>query len=228
MSCQVALTRISTNAKTGPIPVSTVEASTCPPTCEQFDTCYAKFGPLKIHWDKVNSGQRGISWESFCEKISRLPKNQLWRHAQAGDLPGNGKTIDHDALLQLVEANHGRRGFTYTHYPLGGMHNLLCVEEATRRGFTVNVSCDSLATADKMSDITDVPLVVVLPSTTTAHYLRTPAGRKVVVCPATYRDDMQCINCGICADASPDRAVIGFPAHGTKKRVIDIKLSKEN
>jgi hypothetical protein len=49
----------------------------------------------------------------------------------------------------------------------------------------------------------------------------------VVVCPATYRDDINCMRCGICQVASPNRAVIGFPAHGVKKRVIDIKLMKE-
>jgi len=43
----------------------------------------------------------------------------------------------------------------------------------------------------------------------------------------TYRDDINCMRCGICQVASPNRAVIGFPAHGVKKRVIDIKLMKE-
>lgn len=226
MTYRAALTLVSNNVKTGPIPVSTTAASTCPPTCGQYHTCYAKFGPLMMHWGRVSSGERGEEWEDFCSRIKRLPKNQLWRHAQAGDLPGNGEHIDATALNMLVEANRGKRGFTYTHYPLDGVHNLLCIEEANRKGFTVNVSCDSLTQSDRVTDITDAPQAVVLPSTITVKSLSTPAGRKVVVCPATYRLDMKCFNCGICYDASSDRAVIGFPAHGTKKRVIDIQLTK--
>lgn len=69
-------------------------------------------------------------------------------------------------------------------------------------------------------------LAVVLHSYTKEHALYTPAGRKVVVCPATYRDDMNCANCEICYDSSAGRAIIGFPAHGTRKRVIDARMSR--
>lgn len=226
-SYRVGLTRISHNKKTGPIPVSTTEARTCPPTCEQYDTCYAKFGPLLMHWNKINNGERGMDWPDFCDEISRLPRKQLWRHNQAGDLPGDGVLIDQPALEELVQANKGRRGFTYTHYPLVP-ENIRAMEAANEAGFTVNVSCDSLTASDAVAQITSLPQAVVLPSGTTEHSLYTAGGRKVVVCPATYRDDMDCARCGICADNSPDRAVIGFPAHGTKKRVIDLKLMKEN
>jgi hypothetical protein len=75
-----------------------------------------------------------------------------------------------------------------------------------------------------VSNITDLPQTVVLPSTTNVHSLRTPEGRKVVVCPATYRKDMNCLRCQICYDASKERAVIGFPAHGPKRKVIDLRL----
>lgn len=155
-----------------------------------------------------------------------MPKRQLWRHNQAGDLPGDGRRIDADALNQLVKSNAGKKGFTYTHYPLTGTHNLKQIEKANRKGFTINISCDSLAESDRVSNITDSPQAVVLPSTTNVKSLRTPAGRKVLVCPATYRDDINCANCQICQNASPRRAVIGFPAHGVKKKVIDLKLIK--
>jgi hypothetical protein len=103
---------------------------------------------------------------------------------------------------------------------------LSLIEAATAAGFTVNVSCDSLTESDRVSDITDAPQAVVLPSTTTAKSLYTAGGRKVVVCPATYRDDVNCANCGICYDASKTRAVIGFPAHGSKRKTIDIRLER--
>ncbi len=125
-----------------------------------------------------------------------------------------------------MQANTGKRGFTYSHYPLN-VWNIQLIEAANRHGFTVNVSCDTLMRSDEVADILDAPQSVVLHSEEKRHSLYTPAGRKVVVCPATYRDDVNCANCGICADRSPQRAVIGFPAHGTKKRVIDIKLLKD-
>jgi hypothetical protein len=40
---------------------------------------------------------------------------------------------------------------------------------------------------------------------------RTPAGRKIAICPATY-SNATCKSCGACA--KPREAVIGFPAHG--------------
>lgn len=134
--------------------------------------------------------------------------------------------IDHRALNELVRANVGKRGFTYTHYPLTP-ENVHIIERAVEAGFAVNISCDSLMVSDLVSQITSAPQAVVLPSTEKRHALETPMGKKVVVCPATYRDDMNCARCGVCADTSLQRAVIGFPAHGAKKRVIDLKLLKE-
>jgi hypothetical protein len=41
--------------------------------------------------------------------------------------------------------------------------------------------------------------------------VRTPAGRRIAICPATYTD-ATCKSCGACAESR--EAVIGFPAHG--------------
>ncbi len=221
---RVHLTSISENSKTGPIPVSTTDSSSCNPDCAQMDVCYPKFGPLSWHWKKVDAGTRGMGWLDFCGKIKRLPQHQLWRHNQAGDLPGDGRQIDEAAMYQLVQANKGKRGFTYSHYPWTS-YNFDIMEYANKEGFTVNLSCDTLKDSDRARQFTKMPLVCILPSTTTEKSLTTPAGHKVVVCPATYREDMNCARCGICQSASPDRAVIGFPAHGTRKRVIDIRLA---
>lgn len=223
---RVAFTEISHNKKTGPIPVSTTESKTCPKTCGMYEECYAKFGHLSIHWKAVDGG-RGYDWPDFCNRVAILPRLQLWRHNQAGDLPGDGERIDSAALRDLVHANRGRRGFTYTHYPLS-QHNLSLIRSANVLGFTINVSCDTLTASDAVrASHPDLPLAVVLPSDTKEHALYTPAGNHVVVCPATYRSDMNCARCQICQESREGRAIIGFPAHGTKKRVIDIKIAKE-
>ena len=117
----IHLSLISSNKKTGLIPVSTSDRKTCPSTCPLLDKgCYAKLGHIAIHWKKVSSGERSLDWNLFLKQIKRFPKFQLWRHNQAGDLPGEDNVIDSQKMKQLVYANKGKRGFTYTHKPVLG------------------------------------------------------------------------------------------------------------
>lgn len=217
---QVHLTLKSANAKTGPIPVSTTERDSCPTDCAMRAGCYAASGPLALHWAAVSAGTRGTSWGQFVQAIAALPEGQLWRHNQAGDLPQAGGTIDAVKLGQLVAANQGRRGFTYTHHR--DRASLAWVKHANEWGFTVNLSANDLQDADVLADTGAGPVVVVLASTQTEN-TETPTGRKVVVCPATQRDDVSCATCQLCQRQRS--TIVGFPAHGTKKRVIDIKLA---
>ena len=208
----------SRNAKTGPIPVTTTSASTCPPSCPlSAKGCYASGGPLAIHWRKVTEGKAGGSLEALCDSIAALPEGTLWRHNQAGDLPGEGDIIHKAGMLALVQANEGKRGFTYTHKPPHA-YNADLIRFANQKGFTVNLSANTLAHADTLAALDIGPVVVVLdaPEGQRAD-TETPQGRKVVTCPATYRDDVTCASCKLCAVR--DRAVIvGFPAHGAAKR----------
>jgi hypothetical protein len=182
--------------------------------------CYAKSGPLALHWAAVSAGTRGTAWGQFCETVAAMPAGQLWRHNQAGDLPVAGGTVDAVKLGQLVAANAGRRGFTYSHHRDAA--SIAWIRHANQWGFTVNLSANDLQDADYLAGHNAGPVVVVLPSTTTAN-TTTPAGRPVVICPATQRDDVSCATCQLCQRQRA--AIVGFPAHGTKKRVIDIKLA---
>jgi hypothetical protein len=182
--------------------------------------CYAASGPLALHWAAVSAGTRGTSWGQFCDTVAAMPAGQLWRHNQAGDLPVAGGTVDAVKLGQLVAANASRRGFTYSHHRDAA--SIAWIRHANAWGFTVNLSANDLADADMLADHAAGPVVVVLPSTTTAN-TTTPAGRTVVICPATQRDDISCATCQLCQRQRA--AIVGFPAHGTKKRVIDIKLA---
>ena len=210
---QTHLTLKSSNAKTGPIPVSTTEKDSCPPSCPFYRSgCYAETGPLKLHWEATSAKKRGDAWKIFCDKIAALPDGQLWRHNQAGDLPGRGERIDTTKLSLLVSANAGRKGYTYTH-----KHNSAearrAIASANKGGFTVNLSANGLAHADKLAQLAIAPVCVVLPIAQTTNTV-TPAGRRVVICPAAIRDGVSCSTCQLCQRAS--RAVIiGFPAHGT-------------
>jgi len=214
---QTHLTLVSRNVKTGPIPVSTTSAESCPSACpfNNANGCYAASGPLALHWRKVTNGLSGDSYGAFLDKVSRLMKGQLWRHNQAGDLIGEGDSLDVQALALLVKANKGKRGFTYTHKPLASQIERDAIRDANKGGFTVNLSGNTLAHADTLADMGIAPVVVVLPHDATSNTV-TPKGRKVVVCPATQRDDVSCASCGLCQKQRD--SIVGFPAHGTSKR----------
>jgi len=213
----------SGNRKTGEIPVSMTSSRTCPPGCSFLGRgCYAEQHFVAIHWRRLSHGG-GMSWSEFCEVVSTLPHGQLWRHNEAGDLPGDGDAIDAAALEELLEAASGTRGFTYTHKPLEHGENASLISSAVRRGFTVNLSADSLVVADELADAGVAPVTVVLPHDAPKKGNRTPAGRHVVVCPAQLRDDISCQTCELCY--VPDRkSIVGFVAHGDRKKQITERL----
>jgi hypothetical protein len=225
----------SRNGKVGPIPVSTTTAASCWHGCAFFESCYAKNGyHLAQHWNQVTDGSRGTDWGTFCSLIALLPPGTAWRHNQAGDLPGIGAKIDADLLAQLVAANSGRMGWTYTHKPMSDPANRAAVAHANENGFVVNLSADTLAQADELSDLQIAPVCVVLDAPEgTRESVFTPAGRRVVVCPATYRADISCGGgkvsqgkgkksimtsaCKLCARGCR-KVIVGFPAHGNDSK----------
>lgn len=213
--------KVSANSKTGPIPVTYSERETCPPSCPHYRSdCYAEDYYTRLSWDKVT--QRGGDLAALCRAVAALPEGQLWRHNIAGDLPGEGEGVDADALGQLVLANMGRRGFTYTHKKSAdGLH---WASMATQWGFTVNLSADDAGDADALAELAAGPVVAIVPMDTPEKSY-TPAGRTIIVCPAQTRDNVTCASCGLCARA--DRGVIvGFRAHGTRARVTDAKARR--
>jgi hypothetical protein len=170
-----------------------------------------------MHWRAVTNGDRGDTWPVFVSKIAALPDGQLWRHNQAGDLPGADSKIDRKALLALAQANTGKRGFTYTHKPMNKA-NVATVTMVNSLGFTVNLSANTLADADRLADTKAGPVVVVLDAAEgIRHTVTTPAGRTVETCPATYRDDVSCATCQLCQRVDR-KVIVGFPAHGVSKK----------
>ena len=212
------ITPKSKNAKVGKMAVTTTTATTCPTSCPfKGNGCYADSGPLKLHWDKVTEGERGDDWSTFIDKIKDMPAGSKWRHNQAGDLPGDTKNLDSTKCVELAKANEGKRGFTYTHYDvLDNFQNAITVNMMNHLGFTVNVSANNLEHADQLCDLDIAPVATVLPIEQTTNTV-TPKGRKVVVCPATYKDDVSCASFMLC-EKWDRNVVVGFPAHGTSKK----------
>ena len=223
MAYQVHTTIKSNNRKVGKIPVTTTSADTCPDVCPFNNAneggCYANGGPLAMHWAKVTKRERGDGWSTFIAKVKSFKVGELWRHNQAGDLAGDGKLLDADANAELADANTGKRGWTYTHYPvLTSEHNAQVVKHMNDKGFVVNLSGNNLKHADALYELGIEPVTTVLPADQMTN-TTTPKGRKVVVCPAVVKDDVACVDCQLCARMRD--AIVGFPAHGASKRKAD-------
>jgi len=217
------LTKQSENRKTGPIAVSTSDDKTCPPSCGAFKVCYAKGNRTAIFWRQLSSGKAGVAWSEFVASVKRLAPGQLFRHNQAGDLPGIGNRIDAGKLKELATAAKHLRAWTYSHKPLT-RKNVAALHEANSSGITVNVSCDNLADVDAAVD-TGLPVVVLLPSDTCVRMQTTAAGNRVVTCPVYYRDGVTCSTCGngrpLCERGAKRNYVVGLPAIGIRQRQAD-------
>ena len=241
------LTLKSRNVKTGPIPVSTSTAATCPDSCPLKEAgCYAKAGPLGLFWRKVTEGKAGQLWQGFLNSVAALPLGALWRHNQSGDLvpdATDAERIDAESLRGLVLANKGKRGFTYTHYDPQHADNRQQIKAANLLGFTINLSGNNFDHADELAATDCGPVVTVAPLEyerrhkkekgvvkwleSLAAYreriealgLTTKAGRRVVVCPATYSDTINCKSCALCQKQR--ETIVAFPAHGVSKRKAD-------
>lgn len=246
MIYQTHLTLKSRNVKTGSIPVSTTTGETCPKACPfnhaNAGGCYAEAGHVGMFWQKVTAKKAGAKYDQFIDQIKALPTGQFWRHNQAGDLAGNGEDIDAGALQKLCDANAGKNGFTYTHYDtLKHKNNRRLVAMANKAGFIVNLSGNNTDHADKLKALGVAPVVSVLPieyergkGESLPEYKtrlqtlpqKTKAGHSIVVCPATYLDNVSCKTCKLCGNGNR-KTIVGFPAHGVSKKKAD-KIAKGN
>lgn len=220
METIIHFNRKSSNAKTGAIPVTTSSSNTCPKACPLKDKgCYAKTGPVSWHWNKVSKGERGDNFKALVRSIKSLNDGETWRHNVAGDLMHNEQKIDIAALVKIIKANKNKNGFTYTHHDMTSEHNQEAVAYANYAGFTINLSANNVKHADELKALNVGPVVTVLHSETKENFT-TPGGNKIVVCPATLRDDVTCATCKLCARADR-KSIIGFPAHGAQKRTVN-------
>ncbi len=234
------ITRKTANKVTGPIMVTTSARASCPLSCafrkgapgELAGLCYAEHGALGgFLWTSLDRGHpgetvlNGVRIYDFAELLTAIRQQDpgaLWRHNIAGDLPStNRSTLDATGLRAIIEANRGRRGFTFTHFDvLTNFVNRQLIKEANDNGFTINLSGNSPAHADQLADLRVAPVTTVL-APGIRRNLKTPKGRTIVICP-TNTHGLTCAECGLCARASRS-TIIGFPASGGLK----FKVRKE-
>lgn len=222
----------SNNSKTGKMVVTTSPSYQCPPECPFNDEngCLAKNGKLGLHWGKVSTGERGRGWNSFLHILQDMQDDAPWRHNQGGDLAGWGSEIDIKALAELVDAQSGKRGFTYTHKPVLSGEFAASNREAIRRanagGFTINLSGNSLSEVDALADLGIGPVVAVVKrGTPVTQY--TAKGRKGIVCPAQRTKGLTCKDCMLCQRRDRSVAVL-FYAHGGRAKKVEAVCDARN
>jgi len=223
-----------TNPKVGAgVMVTSSGRASCPPACplKADGGCYAEYLHSARGWDRVDNGtiSSARDYAGLLYTIKALAPGTLWRHNEKGDLVGADNKIEAAAAGQLSRANKGRRGFTYTHYPVTAgpgvsesiaASNCDVVAGMNKDGFTVNLSANTLAEADSYLALNIAPVVVLMPKGAD-KVTHTPGGAKVVLCPADTDKGITCARCRLCQDGARGY-VIGFEAHGFRKNKVDL------
>jgi len=211
----------SGNRKLGRIPTTITSAETCPDACSlKGNGCSSEFHVLGHHWSKAP--ERGLEWDAFLDWVRELPDGQLWRHNEAGDLPGENNRLDVAGVGALAGAAKRTRGFTYTHKELRSEAARCVIADANMAGFTVNLSADDPRQADQRAALGVGPVASIVPFGTRTGD-RTPGGRRIVICPAQTEAHLTCAACQLCA--SPYRlGIVGFFPHGQMAKQIARRL----
>lgn len=215
--------------KVGAMPTSYSPKQTCPSSCTlKNNGCYGDNFPISLHWKRY-SEDKTDNWQDFVKSVSYFRKHNkegLWRHNIVGDLSVKKNKIDAKKLKQLIKANKGGQVICYTHHHtiLSGKkrklseHNLNLIRYANNKGFTINLSADTLEQADILSD-TKIPTAVVLPYTKRQFEksgaklsdIKTLLGKKITVCPEQTQG-IKCLDCKLCSH-NKRKTIVGFFKH---------------
>jgi hypothetical protein len=223
------------NSKVG-IGVAVISSpkSTCPDSCPlKNGACYGENpGPFNWFWNKISSGEKGVSFEKMVEQVEDLPRRSLVRAFQIGDAPGPGNRIDAEQLKGLTTAlvAKNKEPYGYTHKPVLGKSkiardNRKAIEEANKAGFIVALSANDLDDADKKTALGIAPVVVSVQSFSDMPKY-TPQGHKLTACPemtskAKRKIDgvtkvITCDQCRLCA--VPRKTIVAFENSSRRKQ----------
>ena len=193
----------SGNEKTGRIAVTTSSALTCPRACQLWSACYAGSGRLAMWWRKVTLGlaRNATNLQGHLKAISALPAGSLIRLNQAGDLYTTmlRGLLSRSYLDDLARSCASLRAWTYTHHyarangslirrNLQGLARLNRLQNGSH-GLVINLSANSPAQYDRLIGYGS-PVV----STTDRldKVQSTPAGNRLILCPAQYDPHVTC------------------------------------
>jgi hypothetical protein len=220
--------------KVGAMATSYSPRQTCPDTCPlKNGKCYGENFPIKLHWDRY-SNDKNDNYNKFIDEIKLYRKytpTKLWRHNIVGDL-----VVDKDfkihakKLNQLINANNKGSVICYTHHHTIkdkkgknklSRYNLNRIKEANQKGFTINLSTDSIEQGKELFKKTKLPTVTTL-KTTKNQYKKLSDNEKkeykkellkdnIVICPE-QTNNIKCLDCKLCS-RSDRKTIIGFLEH---------------
>jgi hypothetical protein len=214
----------SGNRKTGPIPVTYRSEDTCPTTCPFLPSgaiggCYTT-GRIMAQAERHGKGYTAHSLAKVfvaAEAGARYARDRV-----SGDIVENG-AVDTGYLAMVAEAaalaSDIRESFGDSRItPFGYTHaqDMLTEDDVAQvkaTGYTLNASCETEGDVVRALAL-GMPAVI---ATDEVSHGDTLAGRRVVQCPATSRDDVTCASCGLCAKDYENRPVILFPIHGVAR-----------
>lgn len=220
----------STNKKMLGLPLVQSPRRTCWRGCPFIGQCYGEQWPLGSIWNMVE--ERGEPLAKVCQRIHGLPPRSRWRWGDVGDVPGCGGHISRRAIEQIVLANLGKYGWSYSHKPVLGdgamaSKNRETIRWANDNGFTINLSAEGWKKADALADLEVGPVFAVLPHNWMDKQAwkrsHTPQGREIRQCPAEI-SQVRCATCGgnrgpLCARAERD-FIVGVSTHGCNRNRI--------
>lgn len=211
------LTPVSGNGKTGPIAVTTTSRNSCWAGCPFRGVfCYGEQFHMRMHWDKVSSGQRGYDRHALCVAIETLPKYSMIRVNQVGDQPlqDDGETIDLHEALPIAQSCKKRKlkAWTYSHHKKTDV-NLAAMRELTEAGLTVNASCETEEQVDRVYAQGGLAALVV-PHDEKRTSWKTAGGVTVRVCPEQRGITENCQTC----DAYCQKRTVNIGGGKTKPR----------
>ena len=184
--------------------------------------CYGENFRLAAYWKRLSNGEVGLSWAELLAKVAKLPPLTLWRHDQVGDLPPIRLAWGRALLAELVTANLGKRGFTYSHHRLN-VAARLALRQATAQGFTVNVSTETETAAD--AAVAHGLRAVLTVADSVRWRWQTKGGNVAIVCPAQRFDSVTCQTCRLC-HSRPNNVIVAFLAHGTQAVKVKAALAR--
>lgn len=193
------------------------EGGTCPATCSLLKSgaCYALGGRVALQQRKA--GQDAKDGDRLRYWLLGIPRRHKVRHLVSGDLMGEDGKVDMDFVAAIREGHEEAQidGWGYTH-----AWRELSPLDINNKRVTFNASCES---EDQAREALEAgwPTVLVLPYGVEKHpRIELADGRKVpvYVCPE-QKNGTPCSVCKQCLRGDR-KHVVGFMAHGVKKRSI--------
>jgi len=198
--------------------------STCSDVCPfKRSGCFGDNFPLSLHWDRLD--RSGLSWDEMIGKIQALQPLTLFRHNVVGDLHLlDDGSIDEVKLEAFAQAARSKRPIVYTHSPQTTRNLNALSKLRESRGLVVNVSCETLAQAERALSF-GVNAVLTVKRSEVTETTRNGKTLALVPCPAESRDDVTCATCKLCArDRVASGVVVTFHAHGAQTKKLETAL----